>query len=45
MNLTFKGAKIEIPPQLILWAGKQKYQIGGGFNTEAEVEWLAHERA
>ncbi|OKH54769.1 serine/threonine protein kinase [Calothrix sp. HK-06] len=42
----FLGTKIEIPPQLILWAGKQKYQIcgiGGGVNTEAEVQWLAHE--
>jgi serine/threonine protein kinase len=42
----FLGAKTDVPPQLIIWAGNRKYQlcgIGGGINSEAEVQWLAHE--
>ncbi|GAB1541915.1 serine/threonine-protein kinase [Scytonema sp. NUACC21] len=42
----FLNARIDIPPQLIVWAGTQKYQVcglGGSISSEAEVQWLAHE--
>ncbi|MBD2679624.1 MULTISPECIES: serine/threonine-protein kinase [Nostoc] len=42
----FLGAKIEVPPQLTIWAGTRKYQLcgaGSSMNSEAEVQWLAHE--
>jgi serine/threonine protein kinase len=45
--------QVEIEPQLIIWAGVQKYQLGiksqnnliGFYSsiTEPELEWLAHE--
>jgi serine/threonine protein kinase len=40
------GNKVEIPPQIIIWAGVQKYSIGGSnsvIDSEPELEWLAHE--
>jgi hypothetical protein len=41
-----EGNRFEIPPQLIIWAGVHKYQLGGGYGpikSEPEIEWLAHE--
>ncbi|MCX7594090.1 MAG: serine/threonine protein kinase [Fischerella sp.] len=41
-----EGNRVEISPQLIIWVGVQKYQLGGkgGFvESELEIEWLAHE--
>jgi serine/threonine protein kinase len=41
-----EGNKAEIPPQLIIWAGVHKYQLGGNrgpIQSEPEIEWLAHE--
>ncbi|ARV61461.1 serine/threonine protein kinase [Nostocales cyanobacterium HT-58-2] len=41
-----EGNRVEIPPQLIIWAGVHKYQLGGShgpIQSEPEVEWLAHE--
>ncbi len=43
--------KLEINPQLIIWAGVQKYVLNGKYETvdslhsltEPELEWLAHE--
>lgn len=43
--------KFEINPQLIIWAGVQKYVLNGKYETvdslhsltEPELEWLAHE--
>jgi serine/threonine protein kinase len=47
---TFKtdshGNRVEILPQLIIWAGVHKYQLGGAhgcLKSEPEIEWLAHE--
>ncbi|NMG19385.1 serine/threonine protein kinase [Brasilonema bromeliae] len=47
---TFKtdsqGNRVEILPQLIIWAGVHKYQLGGThgvIKSEPEIEWLAHE--
>jgi len=37
------GNKVEVPSQLIIWAGVQKYQVGGLTYSEPELEWLAHE--
>ncbi|NMG07093.1 serine/threonine-protein kinase [Brasilonema sp. UFV-L1] len=40
------GNRVEILPQLIIWAGVHKYQIGGNhgpIKSEPEIEWLAHE--
>jgi serine/threonine protein kinase len=44
------GNQVEINPQLIIWAGVQKYALGdkyetnlGSSLTEPELEWLAHE--
>jgi serine/threonine protein kinase len=40
------GDRTQVPAQLELWAGVQKYQIGGNtdaIKSEAEREWLAHE--
>ncbi|MBO3460863.1 serine/threonine protein kinase [Aetokthonos hydrillicola Thurmond2011] len=41
-----EGNKVEVPPQLIIWAGVHKYQIGGSnglIQSEPELEWLASE--
>ncbi|NJM68717.1 MAG: serine/threonine protein kinase [Scytonema sp. RU_4_4] len=41
-----EGNRVEIPPQLIIWAGVHKYQLGGShgpIKSEPEIEWLAHE--
>ncbi|WP_414586928.1 serine/threonine protein kinase [Scytonema sp. PCC 10023] len=41
-----EGNRFEISPQLIIWAGVHKYQLGGGYGpikSEPEIEWLAHE--
>jgi hypothetical protein len=47
----FESFNTEINPQLIIWAGVQKYVLAGKFETgkafygltEPELEWLAHE--
>lgn len=41
-----EGNRFEVPPQLIIWAGVHRYQLGGGYGpikSEPEIEWLAHE--
>ncbi|MCC5616233.1 serine/threonine protein kinase [Nostoc sp. CHAB 5836] len=41
-----EGTKIAVPPQLDIWVGVKKYQLGGTggvIKSEAELEWLAHE--
>jgi serine/threonine protein kinase len=37
--------KIQVPAQLEIWAGVEKYQLGHNtpIQSEAELEWLAHE--
>lgn len=40
------GGRVEMPPQIIIWAGVHKYHLGGAngaIKSEPEVEWLAHE--
>lgn len=40
------GEMIEVPPQLIVWAGEQKYELSGTaglITAELEMEWLAQE--
>ena len=40
------GNKIEVPSQLIIWAGTQKYELGGTASLsigELEMAWLAQE--
>ena len=40
------GNRIQVPAQLDLWAGVQKYQIGGNnsaIKSEVELEWLANQ--
>ncbi|MFN6563515.1 MAG: serine/threonine protein kinase [Nostoc sp. ChiSLP01] len=40
------GTRVEVKPELILWAGVHKYQLagyGGVINSELEIEWLAQE--
>jgi serine/threonine protein kinase len=40
------GDRVEIPPQLLIYAGINKYQLGGtggGITNETEVQWLAQE--
>ncbi|MBD2772835.1 serine/threonine protein kinase [Iningainema tapete] len=40
------GNRVEIPSQLVIWAGVHKYQLGGTdgvIYSEPELEWLAHE--
>ncbi|MFQ4145095.1 serine/threonine-protein kinase [Chlorogloeopsis sp. ULAP02] len=42
----FQGNRIEVPPQLVIWAGVNRYQIGGKsapVESELEIEWLANE--
>ncbi|MDZ7956748.1 MAG: serine/threonine-protein kinase [Aulosira sp. DedQUE10] len=41
-----EGTRTQVPAQLDIWAGVQKYPIGGSngaINSDAELEWLAHE--
>ncbi|EAW43536.1 serine/threonine kinase [Nodularia spumigena CCY9414] len=41
-----QGDIIPVPAQLEIWAGVQKYQLNvnsGSIQSEAELEWLAHE--
>ncbi|MEA5601512.1 serine/threonine-protein kinase [Nostoc sp. UHCC 0252] len=38
-----EGARIAVPAQLDIWVGVKKYQLGGVIQSEAELEWLAHE--
>ena len=41
-----EGRKVEVPPQLIIWVGVQKYQLGGIkgiIHSDPEIEWLAYE--
>ena len=46
-----EGNRTQVPAQLDIWVGVQKYQIsvdyaglnGGVVKSEAELEWLAHE--
>lgn len=40
-----EGTRTQVPAQLDIWAGVQKYQIGGNgsIKSDAELEWLAHE--
>jgi hypothetical protein len=46
-----EGSQIQVLPQVVVWAGVQKYELGGnGINgsgvsgsTEPEIQWLAHE--
>jgi serine/threonine protein kinase len=37
------GDRIEIKPKIIIWAGVQKYELGGDLLSDPELEWLAHE--
>ncbi|WP_066375457.1 serine/threonine protein kinase [Anabaena sp. CA = ATCC 33047] len=39
------GERTQVPAQLDIWAGVQKYQLGtnSAIQSEAELEWLAHE--
>ncbi len=40
------GNRVEVPPQLLIWAGVQKYQLGDTDSviySEPELEWLANE--
>jgi serine/threonine protein kinase len=42
----FEGNRFQVPAQLDIWAGIQKYEIsvsGGIVKSEVELEWLAHE--
>ncbi|MBG1266478.1 serine/threonine protein kinase [Nostoc sp. WHI] len=41
-----EGTRTAVPPQIDIWVGVKKYQLGGisgAIKSEAEVEWLAHE--
>lgn len=38
------GDRIEVKPKLVIWAGHQKYELGGnGLLNEPELDWLAGE--
>ncbi|MFN6463660.1 MAG: serine/threonine protein kinase [Nostoc sp. DedVER02] len=40
------NTRVEVPPELIIWAGVKKYQLAGSngvINSEPEIEWLAQE--
>ncbi|MGI8501238.1 MAG: serine/threonine protein kinase [Hassallia sp.] len=42
----FEGNRFQVPAQLEIWAGVQKYEISiknGIVKSEVELEWLAHE--
>jgi serine/threonine protein kinase len=39
-----EGDRVEIHPQIIIWAGVKKYELGAiGLTTEPELSWLAAE--
>lgn len=40
-----EGSRTQVPAQLDIWAGVQKYHLGinTAIQSEAELEWLAHE--
>lgn len=41
-----EGNRTQVPAQLELWAGVEKYELGGNgsaIKSEVELEWLAHE--
>ncbi|MBW4644133.1 MAG: serine/threonine protein kinase [Goleter apudmare HA4340-LM2] len=41
-----QGDRIRVLPKLDIWAGVNKYQLGGtddGIKSDVELEWLAHE--
>ncbi|MBH8554298.1 serine/threonine protein kinase [Nostocaceae cyanobacterium CENA357] len=41
-----EGARVRVPAQLDIWSGVYKYRLGGtggAIESEAELEWLAHE--
>lgn len=38
-----EGNRTQVLPQLEIWAGVKKYQLGNSIQSEAELEWLAHE--
>jgi serine/threonine protein kinase len=41
-----EGTRVRVPAQLDIWSGVYKYQLGGtagAIESEAELEWLAHE--
>lgn len=38
-----EGDRVEIKPQINIWVGTQKYEIGDRVLTEPEIDWLAHE--
>jgi hypothetical protein len=39
-----KGQRVEVKPQINIWAGTKKFRIGGGgLLSETELDWLAHE--
>jgi serine/threonine protein kinase len=38
------GDRVEVKPQIIIWAGTQKYEFGNNeLLTEPEIEWLGNE--
>lgn len=38
------GDRVELQPQIVIWAGTQKYELGGkGVLSEPELDWLADE--
>lgn len=39
-----EGGKVKVKPKINIWAGTQKFEIGGGgLLSEPELDWLAHE--
>ena len=39
-----EGGRIEVKPQINIWAGTKKFRIGGGgLLSEIELDWLANE--
>ena len=39
-----EGVRVEVKPQINIWAGTKKFSIGGGgLLTEIELDWLANE--
>jgi serine/threonine protein kinase len=41
-----EGTRVRVPAQLDIWSGVYKYHLGGtagAIESEAELEWLAHE--
>lgn len=37
------GDRVEVKPKIVIWAGAQKYDLGGDLLRDPELEWLAHE--